>query len=71
MKIFDHMNTEGDDVCPICKTKDDKPTVLVPIEGTKDEGIVEAIQVHADCIELQYRRGDQQVRGIFYQIIDD
>ena len=50
MRIFDHFNTTGP-ACPACKTRDDKPTVLIPIPGTEKGDICEARQVHADCVE--------------------
>ena len=32
-------------------TKDNRPTVLVPIKGTEHDGLCEARQVHSDCYE--------------------
>lgn len=55
MRVFPHMNTTGDEVCPLCKTKEDKPVVLVGIDGTQDGNIMQAIQVHSDCIKLMIR----------------
>ena len=52
MIIFEHMNTSGE-VCPICKTKENKPVVLICIDGTEDGGNIQAKQVHVDCIELR------------------
>jgi hypothetical protein len=46
------MNTSTDEVCPICKTKEDKPVVLVGMDGTQKDRIIQAIQVHVDCIDL-------------------
>ena len=55
MKTFDHFNTTGAP-CPICGTWDDKPPVLVPINGTESGGNVEALQIHLDCIDwIAYR----------------
>lgn len=51
MRSFEHPNMDGF-VCPICKTSDDKPIVLIGISGTEDDGIMEAHQYHVDCIEL-------------------
>ena len=53
MKIFDHPNMEGFK-CPVCNTNEDKPVTLVSIDGTDYKGIVEAIQVHAECLDLRY-----------------
>lgn len=52
MEIYDHFNKHAKDSCPICKTKDDKPTILVGIEGTEKGNNMEAVQVHIECIHL-------------------
>jgi hypothetical protein len=65
MRLFDHFNTATKDPCPICKTKDDKKTVLIIIDGTEQDGIAEAKQTHLDCIELRYKPEP----GIIYQRI--
>jgi hypothetical protein len=36
--------------CPICGTTDDKPAILLQIDGTEDDGLVECMQVHLDCV---------------------
>lgn len=51
MRQFPHFNTGS--VCPICGKKDDKPVVLIPIDGTTKDNICEAEQVHADCLHLR------------------
>ena len=56
MRSFKHPNTNGSWVCPICKTNDDKPVVLIGIVGTQDGGNIQAEQFHLDCIELHYDR---------------
>jgi len=50
MKIFEHFNAHGIDLCPICGTNDDKPTILIPILGTEEGYNVQAIQVHEECL---------------------
>lgn len=57
MRIFEKMNTSAKDVCPICKTKEQKPVVLIPIVGKGDNSgkkfqNYEAAQVHVDCLDL-------------------
>lgn len=52
MKLFESPNLDGSWVCPICKTAEDKPVTLVGKAGTEDGSIMEAIQVHVDCLEL-------------------
>jgi hypothetical protein len=51
MRAFEHFNSSGAP-CPICGTVDDKPPVLISIQGTSNDGICEAVQVHLDCINL-------------------
>lgn len=51
MRVFDHPNMEGF-VCPICKTSEDKPVVLIGIASTAEGGIMQARQYHLECIEL-------------------
>jgi len=58
---FEHFNDT--DRCPICKTGDDKPCILVPIDGTNDGNICQGIAVHVDCIELRFNRNV----GVLYQ----
>ena len=52
MRVFEHFNAAGGDVCPICKTANDTDTILVPIPGTEDGNIVQAKQVHKKCYDL-------------------
>lgn len=52
MRVFDHPNTNHGFTCPICKTAEDKPVVLVGKESTREGNIMEADQVHLDCLEL-------------------
>lgn len=54
MKIFEHPNLDADWICPICKTREDKPVVLIGINGTQKDSIMEAEVFHLDCIELTY-----------------
>jgi hypothetical protein len=52
MRPFDHPNMSHGFKCPICKTNDDKPVVLIGVNGTQDDGIIEGHQYHLDCIDL-------------------
>ena len=54
MKIFKHANLANKDTCIICKKPEDKPVVLVGIVGTEEGSIMQARQVHVDCLELYY-----------------
>ena len=49
MRTFEHFPQTGT-VCPICGTNDDKPCILVPIDGTYDDGKMEAQPAHAACM---------------------
>ena len=52
MRVFDHFSPAFGALCPVCKTAADRPTVLVPIPGTEDNGICQARQVHKQCFDL-------------------
>ncbi len=54
MRIFKHMNTKAKEPCPICKTKKNKPVVLIAKQGTEEGYNAEAIQVHVDCLDLWF-----------------
>lgn len=51
MRVFEHPNAEGF-VCPICNTSEDKPVVLIGIDGTQEGYNIQARQYHIDCLEL-------------------
>lgn len=51
MRIFEHFNKSTEAKCPICKTDEDKQTILVPIPGTEEGYIVEAQQMHWSCFQ--------------------
>ena len=52
MRTFEHF--PKDTKCPVCGTNDDTPCILVPVSGTGDGRIAEAIPVHEDCIQLTW-----------------
>ena len=54
MKVYEHPNTYGGWKCPICRTDDDKPVVLIDIYGTQEGNKIKAEQFHIDCIDLVY-----------------
>jgi hypothetical protein len=66
MKIFKHFNQES--VCPICKQNTDGQAVLIPIDGTANDGICEAMQVHLNCINLRWRT-DHRYMLIYQSIV--
>lgn len=59
MRIFEEFNSSNGETCPICKTSKNESTVLVPIPGTEDDGIVECRQVHEDCYLLMIRMSEE------------
>lgn len=54
-RIFPHPNLSNGWACPVCRTSADAPVMLVPVHGTEIDGIMEAKQVHADCVEVVQR----------------
>ena len=52
IRIFNKPNLSNDWKCPVCKTNKENKVVLVPIPGTEDDGIVEAQQIHLDCMAM-------------------
>ncbi len=48
MRTLEHF--PSDSTCPICGTKEDSPSMLVPIDGTGDGRIAETQPVHVACI---------------------
>jgi hypothetical protein len=48
MKVFpfpqDHKN------CPVCGSRSETDSVLIPIAGTQDGNNMQAIPVHLDCL---------------------
>ena len=68
MRVFEHFNASHGSICPVCGTAADRPTVLVPIPGTEDDGICEAKQVHKQCYDLanemaEAERANAELRG--------
>ena len=53
-RIFEGFNQVGPP-CPVCGTKADQPTVLVPIENTQKGNLVECRQVHRECFDLKLK----------------
>lgn len=51
MRVFDEPNMENFK-CPICGTSDNKPVVLVGVDGTQEGYNIRAVQYHLDCIDL-------------------
>jgi len=54
VKVFKQGNWGDTKVCPICKTAEEGEVVLVGIDGTEEENIVQAKQVHLKCLKLSF-----------------
>lgn len=54
MRVFLEPNTKDGFVCPICKTGDIKPVVLVGLFDTIKDDMVEVRQVHIECLDLYF-----------------
>lgn len=50
MRVFNKPNKSNGWKCPICKKDDEKKVVLLGIIETLEDNIMEANQVHLDCI---------------------
>ena len=70
MQIFENFNKIGN--CPICKTNKSGQTILIPIDGSEHEGIIEGVQVHLECLNLRCSapRGEEDNTMILYQIVE-
>ena len=54
MRIFDKPNSTVKWECPICGNDDEKEVALVSVEGTQQGRVVQARQVHVECLALWY-----------------
>ncbi len=63
MQIFKKPNIDSDWKCPICNTNGEKEVTLIPILGTREGNIIQAEQIHLDCINLTY----DKEHNILYQ----
>jgi len=59
LKVFEHPNME-EFKCPICKTNEDSPVVLIGIYGTQRGFNIQAEQMHVKCLELTWYRNDDE-----------
>lgn len=56
MKTFKEGNWSHGTVCYVCKTADKGEVTLIGIEGTEDDGNMQAEQVHTKCIHLKLNK---------------
>ena len=54
IRLFEEPNINNDWKCPICKTNDIKPVILIGIEGTQEGNNMQSEHFHVDCIDLLY-----------------
>lgn len=64
MRPFEHFPDHAE--CVVCKTNQDKPCILVPIDGTEDGGNIEATPIHVDCIDIRYKKEN----NLLYMLLD-
>lgn len=60
-RVFEGFNAVGPP-CPVCGTKANTKTVLVPIPGTEKDDLVECQQVHLECWILQ-KKMEMEIQG--------
>jgi len=53
------------DKCIICGTNEDRECILIPIFGTEDGSLVQAVPVHTGCLALGYDKENK----IIYQVL--
>ena len=51
LRIFENMNETGE--CALCSTKEPGSIALIPLDGTRDGNIEQAVQVHIKCLNLR------------------
>lgn len=71
MRTFKEMNKSTGDTCPICGTQKDGEVVLIGIQGTEQDRIIEAKQFHLECIELRYIPTHNGHPNMLYQSFND
>lgn len=52
MREFEHPNMTGGFECPICKSGNDAPVVLIGMPGTEEDNNMIARQVHTECYKI-------------------
>jgi hypothetical protein len=60
-RVFAEFNPSGPP-CPVCRSRAQRPTVLLPVPGTERGGIAEARQVHQECYELVVRMTESETK---------
>jgi hypothetical protein len=65
VKTFKHF--PQNDTCLLCGTNDDKPCILVSVDGTGDGIICEKKPVHADCMLEGFRYAYSDDLSVIYR----
>jgi hypothetical protein len=63
MNSFPHFPPNA--TCPVCGTNSDSACVLIPIDGTANDGVCEASPVHLSCLSADAMRYSKSV-GVIY-----
>jgi len=66
-RIFEHFPEVA--TCPVCKTSEDHPCVLVSLDGTEDGNNEQATVVHVRCLGEQRWRLNREY-GFLYSWVD-
>lgn len=67
MNIFEKPNTTNNWKCPICNKNTENKVVLIGIDGTERDKIIEAEQVHFNCLDLRFNKE----HGLIYQKVEE
>jgi hypothetical protein len=69
MRIFKEFNRSSD--CIICHTKKKGKAVLLGLDGTREDNIEEALQIHLDCLKLRIDKDKNNPKqGLIYQFLN-
>ena len=56
------------ETCPVCGTNEQGECVLIPVDGTEDGSVCEAVPVHRDCINASVCRIDSSRTVIYIEV---
>ena len=66
MRTFEHFPEHIP--CKICGTNEDKECILIPVDGTDDGNICQAIPIHVDCLMADKFRFNKDVEIFYYKL---
>lgn len=61
MRVFKKPNLANGWKCPVCQTADEKEIVLIGIDGTEQDTIIEAEQFHLACLRPLYYKNQRVI----------